>query len=317
MTENKAGSKALGYLYGAAAAASYGLNPTFALPLYADGMNPDSVLMLRYLFAILMLVVMMLLRRRSFKIPPTAIPQVFVLGMLMSLSSLTLFLSYNYMAAGIASTMLFVYPIMVAVIMTLFYKEHLSVLTTLCIILAFFGVMLLYRNAEGESLSMLGTIFVMLSALSYSIYLVAINSKSLEKIPTLTLTFYVVLFGSLLFVGRLLTDVPLILPSSPLLWLDAVALAFFPTAFSLICTTRAIQLIGSTQTSILGALEPVTAIFMGILLFNESVTPRECCGIFLILFAVSMVIGKDSMENSVVAKQLMRMRLMFPKGKRK
>lgn len=112
--------KALGYLLGAIAAASYGLNPTFALPLYADGMNPDSVLLLRYGLAIPMVAVMAFLRGRSLKAPDRSMLPLAGLGLLMALSSLTLFISYNYMAAGIASTILFVYPLMVAIIMAVF-----------------------------------------------------------------------------------------------------------------------------------------------------------------------------------------------------
>ena len=110
--------KLKGYLLGIIAAASYGLNPLFTLPLYEAGMTPDSVLMFRYLFAIPILGVMLLWRGRNFRIKRRELPPLISLGLLFALSSLTLFQSYNYMDAGIASTILFIYPILVAVIMT-------------------------------------------------------------------------------------------------------------------------------------------------------------------------------------------------------
>ena len=308
--------KGLGYLLGAIAAASYGLNPTFALPLYADGMNPDSVLLFRYGLAIPMVAVMAFLRGRSLKVPKYSILPLAVLGLLMALSSLTLFISYNYMAAGIASTILFVYPLMVAIIMAVFCHERLTMHTILCILLATSGILLLYNTSDGGTLSLVGTLIVIASALSYAIYLVAINQKRLEGIATLAVTFWVLLFGSLLFMGRLAFGAAeLTLPTRWYLWLDAAALAVFPTVISLVCTTKAIQIIGSTPTAILGALEPVTAVIMGIILFDEGMTGREAFGIAMILVAVSFVVAGAS-KSSANTKHLTRFRQMFPKLRR-
>ncbi len=113
--------KAKGYVLGGIAAATYGMNPLFALPLYEAGMNPDSVLFFRYLFAIPVLGAMIKLRGRDFKLKRKEIFPLIIVGLLVALSSLTLFQSYNYMAAGIASTLLFVYPIMVALIMAFLF----------------------------------------------------------------------------------------------------------------------------------------------------------------------------------------------------
>lgn len=136
-----------GYVFAALAAASYGTNPVFAKPLYADGMNPDSVLLFRYAFGIALLGLLMIWngwRRHNlstaFRVSRHSLPQLVILGILMALSSLTLFLSYNYMPVGIASTLLFTYPILVAVIMTLVYHEPMSWLVVICLLLATSGV---------------------------------------------------------------------------------------------------------------------------------------------------------------------------------
>lgn len=119
-------TKVKGYFLGAIAAATYGTNPLFALPLYKDGMDPDSVLFFRYLFAIPILGMMIKGRGRSFKIEHKAAVPLIVMGLLVAFSSLALFQSYNYMEVGIASTLLFVYPIRVALIMALVFKEKLT-----------------------------------------------------------------------------------------------------------------------------------------------------------------------------------------------
>ena len=137
-------SKTKGYALGIIAAATYGMNPLFALPLYADGMDTNSVLFFRYLFAIIIVGIMTHMRGHSLKLTRREFLPVAAMGILAALSSLTLFMSYHYMAAGIASTILFVYPILVALIMTFFFGEKLTLQTILCITLALFGIGLLY-----------------------------------------------------------------------------------------------------------------------------------------------------------------------------
>lgn len=87
-----------------------------------------------------------------------------------------------------------------------------------------------------------------------------------------------------------------------------MALAVFPTAFSFLCTTKAIQYIGSTPTAILGAMEPLTAVFFGVTVFGEILTFRLSCGIILIIMAVILIVA----GNNVTA-YLIRFRKLFPK----
>ena len=283
-------AKTKGYLLGAIAAATYGMNPLFAMPLYKNGMDPTSVLFFRYLFAMAILGIMIKARGRTFRIVRKEVVPLIVMGLLVALSSLTLFLSYNYMAAGIASTILFVYPILVALIMALFFKEKITLQTVICILFALGGIALLYRGDDGATLSTMGVLLVMVSALSYAIYIVGVNQSSLKQMATVQMTFYVLVFGFVLFLvcSRFGTALP--------------------TAVSFICTTQAVQYIGSTPTAILGALEPVTAVIFGVTLFGEPLTPRLVLGMVMIILAVTLIIAGGS-----ITTQLVRFRKLFPK----
>lgn len=306
--------KLKGYFLGIVAAASYGMNPLFALPLYDAGMSPDCVLFFRYLFALPVLGGMLLWRGRNFRVKRREMPPLIMLGLLFSLSSLTLFQSYNYMDAGIASTLLFVYPILVAVIMSTVFKEKMSKLTMLCILMAVSGIALLYRSDDGGTLSLIGTLLVFASAASYAIYIVGINKTSLRNVATLKVTFYVILMGMLLFVGRLLIIGGFQAPAADnwYLWGNLLCLAIFPTALSLLCTTSAIQYIGSTPTAILGALEPVTAVCIGVWVFDETITSRIVIGLLLIVVSVTFVVSDGN-----ITLHLTRFRKMFPKISRR
>ena len=300
--------KAKGYILGAVAAATYGMNPLFALPLYKAGMNPDSVLFFRYLFAIPVLGMMIVARGRSFKLKRKEVLPLIIMGLLVALSSLALFQSYNYMDVGIASTLLFVYPILVALIMWIAFKEKLTLPTVLCILLALGGIGLLYKSGDGSTLNLTGIILVMISALSYAIYIVGVNQSTLKNLATLSLTFYVLLFGLVLFLVRVDFGQSLRVAETWYLWGNLIALAIFPTAISFLCTTLAVQYIGSTPTAILGALEPLTAVFFGVTVFGESLTLRLCCGIILIILAVTLIIA-----GSNVTSHLVRFRKLFPR----
>lgn len=300
--------KVKGYLLGAIAAATYGMNPLFALPLYKDGLSPDAVLFFRYLFAIPILAIMIRARGRSFAIERRDILPLVLFGILFALSSLTLFRSYTYMDAGIASTLLFVYPIMVALIMFVFFREKLSLQTLLCIVMALGGIALLFKGDDGNTLSVTGTLLVMVSALSYAIYIVGINNCRLRTMATIKVSFYVLLFGWILIAICSLASGGFHFPSKWFMWLYLLMLGLLPTAISLLCTTSAIKLIGATSTAILGALEPVTALIFGVTIFHEVITPRDMVGIILIIAAVTIVVAGGSITSTLV-----RFRKMFPK----
>lgn len=295
-----------GFAYGAIAAASYGLNPLFALPLYGAGMKVDSVLFYRYLFAILMLGILMKVRKQSFALHRSEILPLAAMGLFFSFSSFFLFESYNYMDAGIASTILFVYPVLVAIIMALFFKEKVSLLTVCSILLAFVGISLLYEGGDGQPLNLLGVLFVFLSSLTYAIYIVGVNRSFLKDFPTAKLSFYALLFGILVYVVRLDFCTDLQPVPSPWLWVNLLSLALFPTIISLITMTLSIHYIGSTPAAILGALEPVTALFFGVVVFDERLTPHIMLGIFMVLTAVTLI---------VAAKPLMALWKRVEKGK--
>lgn len=302
--------KVKGYLLGAIAAASYGLNPLFAVPLYRDGMNPDSVLFFRYLFAIPILAIMIKSRGHDFIIPRNMVVPVAVMGLLIAISSYTLFESYNYIDVGIASTLLFIYPIMVTLIMRAAFKEKITAQMVVCMAFALLGVAMLYYKGEGITLNTKGTLLAFASGLSYAIYIVGVNQSGLKEIPTLKLTFYAITFGIFLFLARVIMNGELLTPKAEhwYLWGDALGLAVFPTAISFLCTTAAIHCIGSSPTAILGALEPVTAVIVGVCLFGEEMTPTIATGLLLIIVSVTLVIAGGNLKT-----HLTHFRKLFPR----
>ena len=279
-----------GYILAAIAAASYGTNPLFALPLYKIGMNPESVLFFRYMTAIPMLAAMLMMRGRGFGLRRHQILPLVAMGLIMAISSLTLFESYNHMAAGIASTLLFVYPIMTALLMTAFFHEKVTWSTSMAILLAVAGVGMLYQGDGDAKLSTAGFALVMASSLLYSIYIIAVNQWQ-TTMSSLKFTFWILVFCFIaILVFSWLSGDSLQMLHTPMQWGCALQLALLPTVLSLFFMTISINLIGSTPSAIMGALEPVTAVCIGVLIFGEAFSLRLGIGILLILAGVVLII---------------------------
>lgn len=291
--------KAKGFAAAVMAAVFYGTNPLGTLPMYADGVNSSTVLFYRYAFAVVMFAALLLARGQDLRIKWGHAIRLAVLGVFFSLSSITLYLSFHYMAAGIASTLLFVYPVMTAVLMAAFFHERITWTTAFSILLALLGVGLLYRGDGRGRLSMTGFSLVMMSSLVYSLYIVSVNQWKTE-IPPMKFTFWALVFGWITIVvysvlaGETIT---LVLPTTRS-WLCAFQLALMPTVLSLYFMTLGIKVIGSTPSAIMGALEPVTAVVIGLLLFGEHVSGRMLLGIVFILGAVTMIILRKKTQQA-------------------
>ena len=298
-----------GYALAAIAAAAYGTNPVFAIPLYEQGMNPNSVLFFRYLMGLPVLAALMAARGVGFAIERRQIFPVAVLGVLMAISSLTLFESYNYMNAGVASTLLFVYPILVAVLMVIFFHEKFRSSIVICLAIMCVGLWLLMKPEGDSRVSTFGCLLVMLSAFTYAVYIIMVNvSKEVRTIPTTRLLFHVLLWGSLVFVVKMAFGTPLTIPARGADWSGLLALAIIPTVVSLTCTTVAIQLIGSTPTAIFGALEPVSAVVLSYFVLHQPITPTEIIGGLLIVIATTLVVAGHSVDRAIL-----RVRKMVPR----
>lgn len=282
-----------GIAAGCLAAIFYGTNPLGTLPLYADGITSGNVLFYRYGISVLVFAIWLLLRGESLKIKWGYAIKLAILGTLMSMSSVTLYVSFHYMNAGVASTILFSYPIMTAVLMVMFFHERITWRTTIAIVLALSGIGMLYHGGGngGSMLSTTGMLLVLLSSLLYALYIVYVSQFKMVMSPE-KYTFWVVFFGwiAVMVYMAFTREAPQLLHGTEWLW--AIQLALLPTVLSLFFINIAIKSIGSTPTAIMGALEPMTAVVISCTLFGEQFTLRLAIGIVLILSAVTLIILK-------------------------
>ena len=281
-----------GVMAGIAAAVCYGTNPLGALKLYAAGMQTNSVLFYRFGLAWLIIAIVMLFRKESLKVTRGEFRTLTGLGLLFIVSSLTLYTSFHYMAAGVASTILFTYPVMTAIIMFVFFHERIHWATILALVLSGAGVVLLYWGGGTGTLPLVGVALVLASALSYALYIILVERGNLQM-SSFKINFYVLMYCTLgMVVYSLVTSMPLTLPQTASSWFYVGWLAVVPAILALVLMVYAAKYIGSTATAILGALEPLTAVLIGVLVFQEPFTANLLVGIVLILGSMVLVAVK-------------------------
>lgn len=288
-------NKLNGFLYGLLSSASFGLIPMFTIPVMREGMQFPSVLVYRFTIATVALGILLLIRKESFRITRHDLPRLLLLSVFYLASSLFLIWGYEFMPSGIATTLHFMYPVLTTLIMMMVFHEKKSIWRMIAIALAVAGVYLLSVSGEsGQSMSLIGLIIVLLSALGYALYLVAIKQLDIRHMKGLKLTFYVFLFTSLFLVAGVGIQGGIQPISSGEMAANLILLAIIPTIVSNLALVQAIKHIGSTLTSVLGAMEPLTAVCVGILMFGEPLTLSIAAGVILILSAVTIIIAKQN-----------------------
>lgn len=301
-------NKFKGFLYGIVASSTFGLLPLFTLPVMGEGLTTFSILSYRMLFASILVAVLMLIGRVSFATNLKELRWFAVLGFLYYGSAALLFQAYGGMASGLATTLHFMYPVSVTLIMALVYKQRPSVVTICAIILSLVGVALLcLRESSTGVSSLLSILLVLLSGVCYAVYLVLVSTvRRINQQNSQKLTFYVLMFSGAFFMLSTLQGGGLQIIPSASAGINLLLMATLPTLLSNLALVRSVKSIGSTLTSVLGAMEPLTAIIVGILVFDESLRGLMVVGIILILVSVSLIVLSPLLDKRI-AERLQRL----------
>ena len=301
-------NKFKGFLYGIVASSTFGLLPLFTLPVMGEGLTTFSILSYRMLFASILVAVLMLIGRVSFATNLKELRWFAVLGFLYYGSAALLFQAYGGMASGLATTLHFMYPVSVTIIMALVYKQRPSVVTICAIVLSLVGVALLCLRESSTGVSSLLSVFlVLLSGVCYAVYLVLVSTvRRINQQNSQKLTFYVLMFSGAFFMLSTLQGGGLQIIPSASAGINLLLMATLPTLLSNLALVRSVKNIGSTLTSVLGAMEPLTAIIVGILVFDESLRGLMVVGIILILVSVSLIVLSPLLDKRI-AERLQRL----------
>ena len=282
----------IGYPAGIITGITYGLNPLFGIPLMNKGASIESILFFRYGFAVLMLGAFLLLSGQKFRVTGKQARILLVLGLLYTASSIFLFEAYNYIASGLATTLIFLYPVLVAIIMV-FLRVIPSWQVWLAIAVTFAGVVIMTQGDSSQAVDPIGVLLSLGSATVYAFFIVIINrSKAIGAISNSLLTFYTLSVGAIIFLAKILSS------PTPMTqgiegcgaWMNLLGLALLPTVVSTATLAISTRNIGATKASVLGVFEPITAILVGTVALGETLTTSTVTGILIAMAAVTFMI---------------------------
>ena len=282
----------VGYIAGIITGVTYGLNPLFAMPLMNAGAPVENILFFRYGLSVLILGCWLLAKHESFRVSGKQLVRLLILGACFTMSSLFLFEAYRLIPSGMATTIVFLYPVLVALIMV-FMRVYPTWQVWFSIILTFIGVFVLSRNDGTHVIQTKGIVIAAASALAYAMFIVIVNrSKAIRKVSNTLLTFYALIVGTIVFMVKALAGGHSLLLgiSGFSAWGNLMGLAVLPTIVSTATLALATRKIGAAKASVLGVFEPITAILVGALAFGEPVTMNVLIGIGLTMAAVTFMI---------------------------
>jgi len=284
-----------GYLFALVSALTYGMIPLFMIPLKKlDSFSVDTALFYRFLIAaILILGYLVFYQKESVKINLKEGIVLSILGLFYALSAEFLFIAYDFLSPGIASTIFFIYPIMVALILGIFFKEKITLVTTISLIVVVVGVAVLSikpKNNDDKDNFGINSIYIglfvsLLGALMYALYMIIVN-KTKIKASGVKVSFYSMVFASLFFLIKTLVLGNSVAIPSLEIGTHLTLFALITTALSVVSLVYAIKFIGSTPTAIMGAVEPVVAVMISVGLFDETLTFSLIAGVIIIISGV-------------------------------
>ena len=284
-----------GFINGILMSVSYATVPLFTLPILDRGVGVNSILFYRYIVAVLIYYGYLKLRTNiDLRVNRKEFIQISAVGIAFSVSAILFFESLKYIESGISCTIFFIYPIIIVFIMRFFYNERISKYIIISIITILTGIILLNHINVESNFSGLGLLLVCLSSLVHAIYMVWIKQmKYVKDMETQKQSLYIMVIGVLIFLFNLRFGYDLNLNLDPKLYGCVLGLAIIPTIISIETTNKAIRLIGATKTAILGAIEPIVAVMIGVFVFNESFSGNKLLGILFIICGVILMIIKQ------------------------
>lgn len=284
-----------GIFYAVISSASFGFSPLFSIGLLAAGLSNFDVLSYRWGIAGLVLMIYAFCKKKTLRLNSfDETWKIVLLSALRALTSVTLLIGYANISSGIASTINFMYPVIVAICMMFFFGEHKSWVDMVAIAASIFGVYLL---ASGDSLivengnTQLGLTCSIISAFSFAAYYILMKRLKADKIEVVKFNTWIMILSAVYFIiCAFIFEGKLTMITGGNNWLYILGLGLWSTMISNFTGVKAVRRIGPTLTSILGALQPVTAVVLGVAFLGEHLYLKSMIGILLILAAVTVVV---------------------------
>ncbi|WP_346870413.1 DMT family transporter [Clostridium sp. UBA5119] len=293
---DKSSNKIKGIFYIAIASIAFGIMPILAKLAYKGGANPINTLALRFTFASIILFIYIKTKKLSLRVSKEQIKLILFMGVIgYSMTSILLFIAYNYIDVGIAGMILHTYPLMVMILSIIIYKEKFKLKKFLYLMVTTIGVFIMLDIKVG-SINTIGVVLVLLSALCYAIYVLGASNDKVKNIDSYVMTFYISVISAI--VGSA-TGVVTNSFNNPINFYGIISIlliAFISTVVALMAFLKGVKLIGPTNSAIFSALEPIVSLVLGVIILGESISFKIIIGSTIIILAM-IELAKDTIRN--------------------
>lgn len=291
-----------GLFYAIISSATFGLIPLFTVPSINSGVAVNTVVFARFFISFVAMGIFMLLKGKSFKISKNDYKTLCWLSFFYASTSILLTLSYLYIPSGMATTIHFLYPVLVTLIMILLFKESGNWIVYTAIFLAVMGVAFLGHSDTGGSINTIGLTLALITVCTYATYIVGVRKSKVHEMDSFKMTFYILMNCAIIFfINVLVQDGGFSPIPDTETALNLVMLALISTLVSDLTLIVAVQKVGPTTTAILGCMEPLTAVSIGVYFLGETCNMLQIIGIIVILFAVILtIIGTQLRRRKVI-----------------
>ena len=284
-----------GYICAICSAVIYGCMPLMSKYIYADGVNPLTLVFLRNALSILPLGILAWRENKTLAVPVKILPSISLMSFLgCSATPILLFSSYQFMASGTATVFHFVYPALVILLQIFFMRKKVQLSSIISVILCVVGISLFY--APGQPLNFTGSALALGSGLTFAIYVVLLSNFDRTHIAGFLFSFYVATISSIILLVICLVTGSLTLPTTLAGWGLCVLFSLAVTTGAVVLFQHSTFLIGGERTSILSTLEPITGVILGVVVFGEPFGLRVLVGTVLVV-AASMLTALWDMKK--------------------
>lgn len=291
-----------GYVFAILSAVIYGCMPVMAKFIYAQGVDAMTLVFLRNVLSLPALALIVWKQRGSLAVPARSFWGISIPGFFgCAITPVLLYSSYRYMASGVATVFHFVYPCLVLVLGFLFMKKKPASGSVFGVLICFAGILMFYD--PGEALDWRGVAFSLASGLTFAVYVVILPRFQNREFSGFYLSFYLALWSSILMLLFCLFGGGLKLPTSLLGWGMCFFFANILTIGAGVLFQQGIFYIGGERTAILSALEPITGVVIGILVFRESAKLSVLLGSALVVAATVLIAVMDMKEKRKAEKK--------------
>ena len=258
---------------------------------YRYGVDAVTVIMYRMLFALPIFAAMSWWASRG-KAPLSGHDWLGVLGLGVSgyyLASFLDFIGLQYITASLERLILYITPTLVLVLGWVAYRKPFTRAQLAGMAVSYAGVVLVFgqeAHLEGSNVA-LGALLVLLSAVSYAVYLVY-SGQLVKRLGALRLVGLATSVACLLCILQflLLRPVATAFGVAPeVVWLSLLN-AVACTAVPVLLVMMAIERIGAAATAQAGMVGPLSTILMGVWLLGEPFTAWVAAGTVLVIAGI-------------------------------